>query len=87
MIQKYLEKKGGSKRDICFITVSAHGTNSASAAMTARTAMRVAPIKCNPSTGNLDMADLEENRKKRADELGAIMITYPSTYGVFEPDV
>lgn len=55
--------------------------------MTARTAMRVAPIKCNPSTGNLDMADLEENRKKRADELGAIMITYPSTYGVFEPDV
>ncbi|KAL6404904.1 putative Glycine dehydrogenase [Ilyonectria robusta] len=77
-------KKGGSKRDICFIPVSAHGTNSASAA---RTAMQVVPIKCNTATGNLDMADLEDNCKKHTDELGAITITYPNTYGVFEPDV
>ncbi|KAH6981021.1 pyridoxal phosphate-dependent transferase [Ilyonectria sp. MPI-CAGE-AT-0026] len=51
------------------------------------TAMQVVPIKCNTAPGNLNMADHEENCKKHADELGAIMITYPSIYGVFEPDV
>lgn len=84
VIRKYHEKNGGAKRDICLIPVSAHGTNPASAAMAG---MRVVPVKCNTATGNLDMADLEEKCKKHADELGAIMITYPSTYGVFEPDV
>lgn len=83
-IRKYHESNGSAKRDICLIPVSAHGTNPASAAMAG---MRVVPIKCDTKTGNLDIADLEEKCKKHADELGAIMITYPSTYGVFEPDV
>ncbi|KAF7547659.1 hypothetical protein G7046_g8937 [Stylonectria norvegica] len=83
-IRKYHEGQPGAKRDICLIPVSAHGTNPASAAMAG---MRVVPIKCNTETGNLDMVDLEAKCKKHADELGAIMITYPSTYGVFEPDV
>ncbi|KKF96027.1 putative glycine dehydrogenase [decarboxylating] mitochondrial [Ceratocystis platani] len=49
--------------------------------------MRVVPIKCDTTTGNLDIADLEAKCKKHADELGCIMITYPSTFGIFEPDV
>ncbi|KAI1853903.1 hypothetical protein JX265_012588 [Neoarthrinium moseri] len=76
--------KGDKKRDICLIPVSAHGTNPASAAMAG---MRVVPIKCDVKTGNLDLVDLEEKCKKHQDELGAIMVTYPSTYGVFEPEV
>ena len=84
VIRKYHEQQPGAKRDICLIPVSAHGTNPASAAMAG---MRVVPVKCDTATGNLDMADLEAKCKKHAHELGAIMITYPSTYGVFEPDV
>ncbi|PKS09595.1 hypothetical protein jhhlp_004213 [Lomentospora prolificans] len=84
VIRKYHEKQPGAKRDICLIPVSAHGTNPASATMAG---MRVVPIKCNTDTGNLDLADLEAKCKKHADELGAIMITYPSTFGVFEPEV
>ncbi|KAI1112078.1 glycine dehydrogenase [Nemania sp. NC0429] len=77
-------KAGGKDRDICLIPVSAHGTNPASAAMAG---MRVVPVKCNTETGNLDLADLEAKCKQYQDQLGAIMITYPSTYGVFEPEV
>ncbi|GFP57393.1 glycine dehydrogenase (decarboxylating), mitochondrial [Trichoderma asperellum] len=83
-IRKYHEQQPGNKRDICLIPVSAHGTNPASAAMVG---MRVVPIKCDTKTGNLDLEDLEAKCKKHASELGAIMITYPSTYGVFEPQV
>ncbi|KAK8132166.1 glycine dehydrogenase [Apiospora kogelbergensis] len=85
-IRSYLKKhgKGDKKRDICLIPVSAHGTNPASAAMAG---MRVVPIKCDPKTGNLDLQDLETKCKKHQDELGAIMVTYPSTYGVFEPEI
>ncbi|PHH52052.1 putative glycine dehydrogenase (decarboxylating), mitochondrial [Ceratocystis fimbriata CBS 114723] len=83
-IHRYHEENGGKKRDICLIPVSAHGTNPASAAMAG---MRVVPIKCDTTTGNLDIADLEAKCKKHADELGCIMITYPSTFGIFEPDV
>ncbi|KAI1457307.1 glycine dehydrogenase [Annulohypoxylon moriforme] len=75
---------GGKKRDICLIPVSAHGTNPASAAMAG---MRVVPIKCDTATGNLDLTDLEAKCKKHQDELGAIMVTYPSTFGVFEPEI
>ncbi|KAI1806860.1 glycine dehydrogenase mitochondrial precursor [Daldinia bambusicola] len=75
---------GGKKRDICLIPVSAHGTNPASAAMAG---MRVVPIKCNTTTGNLDLEDLEAKCKKHQEELGAIMVTYPSTFGVFEPEI
>ncbi|KAI1432021.1 glycine dehydrogenase [Xylaria sp. CBS 124048] len=74
----------GKPRDICLIPVSAHGTNPASAAMAG---MRVVPIKCDTVTGNLDLADLEAKCKEHQEQLGAIMITYPSTYGCFEPEI
>ena len=84
VIRKYLEEQPGKKRDICLIPVSAHGTNPASAAMAG---MRVVTIKCENETGNLDMVDLEAKCEKYSEELGAIMITYPSTFGVFEPEI
>lgn len=84
VIRKYLEQQPGKKRDICLIPVSAHGTNPASAAMCG---MRVVPIKCDTATGNLDMADLQAKCEKHSEELGAFMVTYPSTFGVFEPNV
>jgi len=84
VIRKYQEQQPGKKRDICLIPVSAHGTNPASAAMAG---MRVVPIKCDSGTGNLDMEDLQAKCEKHSEELGAIMITYPSTYGVFEPKI
>ncbi|KHO01389.1 Glycine cleavage system P protein [Metarhizium album ARSEF 1941] len=83
-IRKYHEQQPGPKRDICLIPVSAHGTNPASAAMAG---MRVVPVKCDTITGNLDLADLEAKCKKHEEELGAFMVTYPSTFGVFEPGV
>ncbi len=84
VIRKYQEAQPGKKRDICLIPVSAHGTNPASAAMAG---MRVVTLKCEPGTGNLDMEDLKAKCEKYSEELGAIMITYPSTFGVFEPEV
>lgn len=84
VIRKYQEMRPGKKRDICLIPVSAHGTNPASAAMCG---MRVVTIKCETGTGNLDMADLKTKCEKYSEELGAIMVTYPSTFGVFEPEV
>lgn len=84
VIRKFHEQQPGKKRDICLIPVSAHGTNPASAAMAG---MRVVTIKCEAGTGNLDMADLKAKCEKHSEELGAIMITYPSTFGVFEPKV
>jgi glycine dehydrogenase len=84
VIKKYLEANGSEKRNICLIPVSAHGTNPASAAMAG---MRVVSIKCDTKTGNLDLADLKAKCEKHKDELAAIMITYPSTFGVYEPGV
>jgi glycine dehydrogenase len=84
VIRKFHEQQAGKKRDICLIPVSAHGTNPASAAMAG---MRVVTIKCDTKTGNLDMEDLKAKCEKYSEELGAIMITYPSTFGVFEPEV
>lgn len=84
VIRKYLEQQPGKVRDICLIPVSAHGTNPASATMAG---MRVVTIKCNTETGNLDMVDLRAKCEKHRDELGAIMVTYPSTFGVFEPEI
>lgn len=84
VIRKFQEQQPGKKRDICLIPVSAHGTNPASAAMAG---MRVVTIKCETNTGNLDMADLKAKCEKHSEELGAIMITYPSTFGIFEPNV
>ncbi|KAI9736202.1 MAG: glycine decarboxylase subunit P [Cirrosporium novae-zelandiae] len=84
VIRKYQEQQPGKKRDICLIPVSAHGTNPASAAMAG---MRVVSIKCDHITGNLDIEDLKAKCEKHKEELGAIMVTYPSTFGVFEPEI
>ncbi|PWY75530.1 glycine dehydrogenase [Aspergillus heteromorphus CBS 117.55] len=84
VIKKYQEAHGGDKRNICLIPVSAHGTNPASAAMAG---MRVVTIKCDTKTGNLDLEDLKAKCEKHADELAAVMITYPSTFGVYEPGI
>jgi glycine dehydrogenase len=82
VIKKYFEGKGDAKRNLCLIPVSAHGTNPASAAMAG---MRVVTVKCDIKTGNLDLEDLKAKCEKHKDELAAFMITYPSTFGVFEP--
>ncbi|KAF9883930.1 glycine decarboxylase subunit P [Aspergillus nanangensis] len=84
VIKKYQETHGGAKRNICLIPISAHGTNPASAAMAG---MRVVSVKCDTKTGNLDLTDLRAKCEKHQDELAAIMITYPSTYGVYEPGI
>ncbi|PPJ59333.1 hypothetical protein CBER1_05786 [Cercospora berteroae] len=85
VIRKYQEQQPGKKRDICLIPESAHGTNPASAAMAG---MRVVTIKCDTKkTGDLDIADLKAKCEKYSEELGAFMVTYPSTFGVFEPKV
>jgi glycine dehydrogenase len=85
VIKKYHESRGeGEKRNICLIPVSAHGTNPASAAMVG---MKVLPVKCCAKTGNLDVADLKAKCDKYPGQIAAIMVTYPSTYGVFEPEV
>lgn len=85
VIRKFQEQQPGKKRDICLIPESAHGTNPASAAMAG---MRVVTIKCDTKgTGNLDIGDLEAKCEKYSEELGAFMVTYPSTFGVFEPEV
>lgn len=84
VIREYLRANGQTSRDVCLIPVSAHGTNPASASMAG---MRVVPVKCDAKTGNLDIVDLASKADKHKNELAAIMITYPSTYGVFEPEV
>ena len=83
VIRRYLQDQGQGHRDICIIPVSAHGTNPASATMAG---MRVVPVKCD-GKGNLDLEDLHTKVEKHASNLAAIMITYPSTFGVFEPHV
>ncbi|EEP77675.1 glycine dehydrogenase [Uncinocarpus reesii 1704] len=85
VIKKYQDSIGEpGKRNICLIPVSAHGTNPASAAMAG---MKVVTVKCDTATGNLDLADLRVKCQKHKDELAAIMVTYPSTFGVYEPTI
>ena len=82
-IKRYHESRGDFDRDICLIPSSAHGTNPASAAMAG---MRVVIVGCDEQ-GNVDMADLTAKAEEHADALSCIMITYPSTHGVFEENV
>ncbi|KAI3630330.1 hypothetical protein MIR68_011765 [Amoeboaphelidium protococcarum] len=82
-IKAYLESIGDKHRKICLIPVSAHGTNPASAGMAG---MDVVVVKCD-ANGSLDMVDLKEKLTKHKDNLAAMMITYPSTYGVFDEGV
>jgi len=83
VIKAWFESKADRNRNICLIPVSAHGTNPASAALAG---MDVVTVKCL-SNGNLDLEDLKIKASKFKDRLAAIMITYPSTFGVFEDTV
>jgi len=83
-ISAFLRDKGEAHRNVCLIPESAHGTNPASAVMAG---MKVVVVKNDPSTGAIDVEDLEAKADKHADNLAALMITYPSTYGVFEENV
>jgi glycine dehydrogenase len=82
-IRRYHEARGEGGRDVCLIPSSAHGTNPASAIMAG---MRVVVVKCDEA-GNIDLDDLRAKCQAHAAELAAIMITYPSTHGVFEETV
>jgi glycine dehydrogenase len=82
-IKAYHESRGETERDICLIPSSAHGTNPASAAMAG---MKIIVVKCDDK-GNVDLADLGEKASENASRLSALMITYPSTHGVFEEDI
>jgi glycine cleavage system P protein (glycine dehydrogenase) len=82
-IRKYHHSRGQGGRDVCLIPASAHGTNPASAAMAG---MQVVPVACD-SSGNIDRADLDRKIEAHRDVLAALMITYPSTHGVFEESV
>ncbi len=79
-IRGYHAARGAAGRDVCLIPVSAHGTNPASAVIAG---FRVVAVKCDAS-GNVDLADLRAKAQAHAATLGALMITYPSTHGVFE---
>ena len=82
-IRAYHEARGEAHRDVCLIPTSAHGTNPASAVMAG---MRVVAVRCDDE-GNIDVEDLRAKSDKHSAELGALMITYPSTHGVFETAV
>ena len=82
-IDAFHRSNGDQQRKICLIPESAHGTNPASAQMAG---MKVVPISCDKK-GNIDLKDLSEKASKHSNELAAIMITYPSTHGVFETTV
>ena len=82
-IKAWHESRGDAQRTICLIPESAHGTNPASAQMCG---MSVVVTKCDKE-GNIDLADLKAKCEQHADKLAAIMITYPSTYGVFDTHV
>jgi len=79
-IQAWQRSRGQGHRDICLIPASAHGTNPASAQMVG---LQVVVTACD-AAGNVDLADLEAKCREHADRLAAVMITYPSTHGVFE---
>jgi glycine dehydrogenase len=83
VIRKYHESRGDSHRRICLIPESAHGTNPASAVMCG---MKVIAVKCDRD-GNIDIADLNAKAEKHQDNLAALMVTYPSTHGVFEEGI
>ena len=82
-IRKYQEAQGESHRNICLIPLSAHGTNPASAVMAG---MKVVTVKSD-DLGNIDIDDLRAKAEKHKENLSALMVTYPSTYGVFEEGI
>ena len=82
-IRKYQEAEGQGHRNICLIPSSAHGTNPASAALLD---MKVVIVKCDED-GNIDVDDLRARAEEHSDSLSALMVTYPSTHGVFEEQI
>ena len=82
-IKNYLEGKGEGERDICLIPSSAHGTNAASAVMAG---MRVVVVACDEH-GNVSLEDLKAKIAQYQGQLAALMVTYPSTHGVFESEI
>ena len=83
VIKKYHENNGDKNRNVCLIPSSAHGTNPASAQMVG---MKVVVIKCDEH-GNVDIEDLKEKATTHSENLAALMVTYPSTHGVFEEKI
>ena len=83
VIDKFHKAQGQGHRNVCLIPSSAHGTNPASAVLAG---MKVVVVKCDKE-GNIDLEDLNAKATKHKDNLSALMITYPSTHGVFEEDI
>ncbi|HEX8740207.1 MAG TPA: glycine dehydrogenase (aminomethyl-transferring) [Casimicrobiaceae bacterium] len=83
MIRAFHASRGDAHRDVCLIPASAHGTNPASAHLAG---MRVLVVECDRE-GNVDIDDLEAKASTHRSDLAAIMVTYPSTHGVFEPGI
>jgi len=83
VIRRYHEARGQGHRNVCLIPQSAHGTNPASAAMAG---FKIVVVKTDQN-GNIDLADLEAKAKANAKDLSALMVTYPSTHGVFEEGI
>jgi glycine dehydrogenase len=82
-IRAYHRSRGQAGRDVCLIPVSAHGTNPASATVAG---FRVVVVACDEK-GNVDVQDLRDKAEAHRDRLGALMVTYPSTYGVYEESI
>ena len=83
VIRSYHQARGEGHRNIALIPTSAHGTNFASAVMAG---MKVVLVKCDEH-GNIDIADLRDKAEKHSENLSSLMVTYPSTHGVFEEDI
>ena len=83
VIRAYHDQRGHHQRQVCLIPVSAHGTNPASAVIAG---MKVVPVACDQQ-GNIDLVDLQAKAEQHNDTLGALMVTYPSTHGVFEETI
>ncbi|GIK19540.1 MAG: glycine dehydrogenase (decarboxylating) [Planctomycetota bacterium] len=83
VIRAWHESRGEGRRDVCLIPASAHGTNPASAVIAG---MRVVVVKCD-ANGNVDLADLRAKAEQHRETLAALMVTYPSTHGVFEEGI
>ena len=82
-IRRFHQARGEGERDVCLIPVSAHGTNASSAVIAG---FRCVAVKCD-ARGNIDVSDLRDRIEAHREQLGALMITYPSTHGVFEEAV
>jgi len=82
-IRRYHESRGDNGRDVCLIPASAHGTNAASAVMAG---LRVVVVECNDN-GDVDLDDLREKLETHGGQLAGVMVTYPSTHGVFEAGI